>query len=214
MAELDGVEHRIFLNFLGARFDHHDAVARAHDHDVHQTLAHLVVGGIHHELAVHQADPHCTNGAKEGNVGKREGAGRAVDAKYIGIVIGVGGENEGNDLSLALKSLGKHRPHRPVDLAAGEHFAFTHAPFALDKAAGKTSAGIGVFAVVDGEGKEINAFTRVGVGGSGGEDDVVAHADYGCAVGLLGQFSSFKCELFSAGEVDGDGANFWFHIHP
>src|SRR6202030_2939249 len=98
---------------------------------------------------------------------------------------------------------------RTIDLAAGKHFAFAHAGFALDEAAGKTSASIGVFPAVVSQGEEINACPRVGVGGGGGEDDVIAHADYGCAVALLGQFSSFKCELFSAGEVDGDGANFW-----
>jgi len=74
----------------------------------------------------------------------------------------------------------------------GEHFALAHAAFALDEAAGKASTGVGVFAVIHGEGKEIDAFARIGVGGSGGEDDVIAQADHGRAVGLLGQFSGFE----------------------
>jgi len=56
--------------------------------------------------------------------------------------------------------------------------------------------------------------SRDRVGGGGGEDDVVAHSYHGCAVGLFGQFSGFKRQLLPAGEVDGDGADFWFHIHP
>ena len=75
----------------------------------------------------------------------------------VGIVIGVGGEHEGDDLGLALESFGEHRADGPVDLAAGEHFALAHAAFALDEAAGDASAGIGVFAVVNSEGEKIDA---------------------------------------------------------
>ena len=91
-----------------------------------------------------------------------------------------------------LETLGKHGTHRAVDLPAGEHFALTHAAFAFDEAAGETSAGVGVFAVVNGEREEIDAFARVGIGGRGGEHNVIAHADHGRSMGLLGQFSGFK----------------------
>src|ERR1035438_9990028 len=91
-------------------------------------------------------------------------AGGAVDAQYVGIVIGVGRQDEGDDLRLTLESLGEHRADRAVDLSAGENFALTHAAFALDEAAGETSAGVGVFAVINREGKEIDAFARIGVG--------------------------------------------------
>ena len=138
------------------------------------------------------ADAHRADGAEERNVGKRESAGRAVDAENVGIIIRIGGEHEGDDLSLALEALGEHRTHRAVDLSAGEHFTLAHAAFALDEAAGKASTRVGVFAVIDGEGEEINALARIGVGGGGGEDDVFADADHGRAVGLLGQFSGFE----------------------
>ena len=98
-----------------------------------------------------QADAHRADRAEKRNVGKRQRGRGGVDAEHIGIVIGVGGEHEGDDLGLALEAFGEHRPDRPVDLAAGEHFALAHAAFALDEAAGKTSAGVGVFAVIDGE---------------------------------------------------------------
>ena len=72
-----------------------------------------------------------------------------------GVVIAISGEHKGDDLGLAFEALGKHRPDGPVDLAAGENFALAHAAFALDEANGKASTGVGVFAVIHGEGEEI-----------------------------------------------------------
>ncbi len=192
MAELDGVDDRLFFHFLRARLDHHDAVGSSDDHDVDQASAHLVVRGIHDELSVDQADAHGADRTEERNVRKRQRTRGAVDAQNVGIIITVGRQHERNDLGLALESLGEHGTHRPVDLAAGEHFALAHAAFALDEASGETSAGIGVFAVINGEGKEIDAFARIGVGGSGGEHNVFAEADHSGASGLLGELSSFK----------------------
>src|SRR5258708_30638234 len=186
VAELDGVHHRLFLYFLGAGFDHHDGGSGADDHDVDQTLAHLVVSWIHNELAVDQAYAHRTDRTEEWNVGKREGGGSAIDAADVRVVIGVGRQNESDDLSFALEALGKHRPDRPVNLATGENFALTHAAFALDKAAGDTSTGVGVLAVVNGKGKKVDAFARIGVSDCRGEDNVLADAHNRGAMGLLG----------------------------
>ena len=104
----------------------------------------------------------------------------------VGIVLGIGGEHEGDDLGFAAEALRKQRPHRTVDLAAGEDFAFAGTAFALDESAGNASAGVGVFAVVDGQREEVDAFAGIGVGGGGGENDVVAHAHDHRAVRLFG----------------------------
>ncbi len=72
VAELDGVDDRLFFHFLRARLNHHDAVGGSDDHDVDQASAHLVVRGIHDELSVDQADAHRADGTEERNVGKRQ----------------------------------------------------------------------------------------------------------------------------------------------
>ena len=41
----------------------------------------------------------------------------------VGIVFAVGGEDEGDDLGLALEAFGEQRAHGAVNLAAGENFA-------------------------------------------------------------------------------------------
>ena len=134
-----------------------------------------------------------------------------VDAADIGIVFRVGGQDQGDDLGLAPEAFGEHRTDRPVNLAAGESLALAHAPFALDKAAGNASAGVGVLAVVDGERKKVDALAGLGIGGGGGEDYVFAEAHDGSAVGLLGKFSGFDGELFSASEFDGNFCGFRLH---
>ena len=96
----------------------------------------------------------------------------------VGIVLGVGGEDEGDDLGLAAEAIREQRPHGAVDLAAGENLTLAGAAFALDEAAGNASAGIGVFAVVNGQGEEIDALAGIGVGGGGGQNDVIANAHY------------------------------------
>ena len=50
------------------------------------------------------------------------------------------------------------------------------------------------------------------IGGGGGENNVLAEADDGGSVGLLGQFSCFKCDGFAAGETDCNCRWIWFHL--
>jgi hypothetical protein len=188
----NGFDNCFFAGFLGARLDHHDAVGRADDHDVDRAAAHLVICRIDDELVVDHSDAHCTDRTEERNVRQRQCGRRRVNAENVRIIITIRGQHERNHLRLTLKSLGKHRSYWAVDLAAGEHFALTHAAFALDEAAGKTSAGVGVLAIVHGEGKEVDAFAGIGIGGGGGEHNVLSEADNGRSSGLLGQLSSFK----------------------
>src|SRR5208283_5194694 len=149
-------------------------------------------GRIDQERPIHQADSDCADGAEERNIGKSQRAGSGVDAEHVRIIISIGGENESDDLRLALESLGKHGPNGAVNLAAGENFALTHAPFTLDEAAGEASASVGVLAIVHGEGKEVDAFAGIGVGDGGSKNNVFAQADNCCSVRLLGELSGFK----------------------
>src|SRR5216684_2100164 len=77
--------------------------------------------------------------------------------------------------------------------------ALTGTAFALDEAAGNASAGVGIFAVVNRQREEIDALAGVGVGGCGGQYDVIADSHHDRAVGLLGQLSSFERNAFTAG---------------
>ena len=158
-----------------------------------------------------ESDAHRAQRSKKRNIRNSQSSGGGVNATNIGIVIGVGRENEGDDLRLALKAFGKHRTHWPVNLAAGQDFALAHAAFALDEAAWETSTGIGVFAVIDGEREKIDALAGFGIGGGGGENNVFTKAYQGGTTRLFGIFSGFKCEGFPACDFDGNFCGFSRH---
>ena len=178
VSEFDCVDDRFFLHFFGAGLDHHDAFGSADDHDVQQAVAHFAVGGIDDECAIHQSDANRADRTVERNVGDGECRGRAVDSGDVRIVLGVGREHKSNDLGFAVEAIGKQRPNRPVNHSAGENFALAGTSFALDEAAGNASAGVGVFAVVDGQGEEIDSFAGIRIRHCGGEDDVVSGSHY------------------------------------
>ena len=69
----------------------------------------------------------------------------------VRVVFGVGGEDEGDDLGLTAEAIREHGAHGAVNLAAGEDFTLAGTAFALDEAAGDASAGVGVFAIIDGQ---------------------------------------------------------------
>ena len=211
MAKLDRVDDRLFLYFLRARLDHHNAFGGAHDHDVEQALAHLVVGGIDDELSVDQAHAYGTDRTEEGNVGNVERGRRRVDAAHVRIIFTIRREDKRNNLRLVTESFGEHGTNRAIDLPAGENFFLTHAAFALDEAAWKASAGVGVLTIVNGEREKIDSFARLGVGHGSGENNVVPKAHDGRSVGLLGDLPCFKCESFTPGQGNCNCSWFWFH---
>ena len=61
------------------------------------------------------------------------------------------------DLGLAGVALGEERPQRAVDHARGEDLLLVRPALALEEAAGDLAAGVGVLAVVDGQGQEVDA---------------------------------------------------------
>ena len=104
----------------------------------------------------------------------------------IRIILGVGGEDEGDDLSLAAEAIREHGAYGAVNLATGEDFTLAGTAFALDEAAGDASAGVGVFAIINGQREEIDALAGIRVGGGGGENDIIANAHNDRTVRLLG----------------------------
>ena len=70
--------------------------------------------------------------------------------------------------------------------------------FALDESARNASGGVGVFTVINGERKEVDALARIGVGAGGGENLVVANARRCTSRVPAWLFSGFKVNGFTA----------------
>ena len=119
------------------------------------------------------------------------------DPDHVGIVFAVGRKHHGDDLRFIAPRLRKQRAQRPVDHSRSKNFALRGAPFALEEAAGNFSGGIGVFAVIHGEGKKIPVI-RFGIHARRDQHDGIAIARQYGAVGLLGNFSGFQGQRTSA----------------
>ena len=170
VTKLDGVNDRLFRDFLRARLDHHDAVHGADDHQVQLARALLVVSRVDHELAIRLPDAHRANGAVERNVRDAQCNRRAVNASNIRVVRAVSRKHHGDDLGLAAEAFREQRTDRTIDLAAGQNLALARTSFALDESARNASGGVGVLTVVNGEREKVDALARVGVGAGGGEN--------------------------------------------
>ena len=177
----------LFGDLFRAGLDHHDRVIRARDDEIEPRFFALLVRRIDDVVAADQADADARVGLREGNRREGERRGRAGNCQDVGVVLGVCGQQQGDDLSLVAPTGGEERSRRPVDQPAGEDLFFARFAFPLEEAARDSSRGIGVFAVVDGQGQEVDPLSRVCRRAGGDEDHGIAAADDDGAVSLLGE---------------------------
>ena len=194
MRRVERVDDLLLGHFLRARFDHHQAVVAAGDDEIELALFALLEGRVDDVLAVDQADADAGDRLLERDVGERQRRRGAGDRQHVGVVLRVGRQHERDDLRLVAPAGGEERPDRPVDHPAGQHFLLRRLAFALEEAAGDASGRVGVFAVVDRQRQEIDAFARVRRVARRDEDHRIAEADDDRAVGLLGELAGFEPE--------------------
>src|SRR5215468_9832318 len=99
------------------------------------------------------SNPNSADWTVERNIRERQSAGSGINGQNVRIVFSIGREHQGYDLRFIAEPLRKQRADGPVNLAAGENFAFAGTAFTLDEASGYASAGVRVFTVVDGQGE-------------------------------------------------------------
>jgi hypothetical protein len=209
----EGLRQDLLGDLGGAGLDHHDRVLGAGHQQVQLALGLEVgVGGVDDELVVPVADPHGADRVLERDVRDVERGRGADDRERVGVVLHVRREQQADHLRLARVALGEERPQRPVDHAGGQDLLLVRPALALEEAAGDLAAGVVALAVVDREGKEIEADARLALRAGGRENDGVAQAHQHRAVGLLrhppclegqgvaaqGQFQSFHALSLSA----------------
>ena len=114
MAPLDGAQHHVFWQLVGAGLDHHDGVVGAGDGQVQRALFQLLEGGVGHEVAVDVAHAHGPEWPAPGNVGDAQRGRSAVHGQDVGIVLLVGRKHRDDDLDFVLIALGEQRPDGPV----------------------------------------------------------------------------------------------------
>ena len=192
-------DHLGLGDLLGARLDHDQTVHGAGHDEVDQALLALGKARVDDVLAVHEADADAGDRLLEGDLRERQGRRGAGDSQHVRVVLGVGGQDQRDDLRLVAPTRREERPDGPVDAAAGQDFLLGGFPFALEEAARDASGGVGVLAVIDGEREEIDAFPRAGRTTGRDEHDRVAGPDDDGTAGLLRELAGF--------DVDGPWTN-------
>ncbi len=202
---LERLDDLLLGHFLGAGLDHHEAVLAAGDDEIELALLALLEGRVDDVLAVDQADAHAGDRLLE-----RESR-RAASAADAPVIASTSVSFSASaDSTSAMICVSKRQPDGKSGRigrsmhAARQHFLFGRLAFALEEAAGDAARRVGVFAVVDRQRQEVDAFARVGRAAGRDEHDRVAVADDDGAVGLLGELAGFESESLAA---DGEFAS-------
>jgi hypothetical protein len=87
---------------------------------------------------------------------------RADDAEHVGVVLLVVGDDEGLDLDVGLVALGPQRADGPVGHPHRERLLHRGSALALEEAARDLARGVGLLAVVDRQGEEVDPLARGG----------------------------------------------------
>jgi len=67
---LNGLDHRLFVDFVGASLNHDDPFAGTHHHQAKIAIPHVRIGRIDYELAIDTAHANRTDGALKRNLGQ------------------------------------------------------------------------------------------------------------------------------------------------
>src|ERR1017187_4394065 len=155
MGEFDRLHHIRLGNLLASAFDHDQVLLVADVHEVEVAVLALGVRWIDDEFASDAGDAHRGDRAMPRNIGNTQGGGRAVDREHVGIIFGIGAEQDTDDLRVVVKTFGEQRATWAVDHAGGEDFLFGGSSLAFEVAAGEFARRRCFLAVVNGEREKV-----------------------------------------------------------
>jgi hypothetical protein len=196
--ELNGAEE-VFLRYLvSAAFDHHDAVERTGDDDIHAAGFVLGQRRVDDVLAVLVApDAHGGDVLGERDVGNGEGRAGGANREDVGVEFAIDRKHRRHDHDVVAEAVFEERSDRTVDLARAQGAVLRWTAFALDVAARDLARGVHLLFEFTGQGKEIDTRARLLRCGDGCKDNVgVAVANDYAAIGLLSKLAG----------LDGQGA--------
>jgi len=179
---------------LGFRFHHQNRVRRAGDDEIEIAFDHLVDHRVELVFAVDVADARAADRTHEGQARNRQGGGNRDHRDDVGIVLHVVADDGDDDLRLVLEALGKERTDRTVDQARNERFLFARTAFTLEEAARDLAGGVGLFLVVHGQRKEVEAGLGLPLADDGCEHGGLAIGREHGAIGLAGDLARLQDE--------------------
>ena len=199
MAALDGFQHHVIGELVGAGLDHDDLFhAAGHGELELGALALLAVGADDVALFLGIAHLDTGDGALPGNVGDRQGDGSAQHGGDLGGFVVIDAEGGAADAHVVAHVRGEEGADLAVDHAGDQDGLLAGTSFPAHKAAGDAAHGIELFFKVHAQGEEIDAVPGGLRHGDAGEDGGVAKGHQGRAVGQAGHFAQLDLELAAA----------------
>ncbi len=107
--KLDGLVHRVVVDFVRAGLDHDDLLAGGDDRDVEIADLALLGVGVEHEFAVHKADLERADRAVPGNVGDGERGGGADESGDLGRAVMIDRHDGRHDGDVVAEIVGEER---------------------------------------------------------------------------------------------------------
>ena len=119
MGHLDGLEHLVVGDLVGAGLDHDHLFAGGDHGDVQVADLALLAVGVEHQLAVHKAHLQGAHGAVPGDVGDGQGGGGADQGGDLWRAVVVHAHDRAHDGHVIAEVGGEQGPDGPVDDTAG-----------------------------------------------------------------------------------------------
>jgi hypothetical protein len=113
---------------------------------------------------------------------------------HVALVLGVGGDDRGDDLGLVAVALGEQRAAAPVHQTGGQRLLLGQTALAPEVAPGDAARRVQLLLVLDREGEEVDVLLLLRAD-RGDQDDGVAVAHRDRTVGLLGELAGLENQL-------------------
>ena len=161
VAEQDRLGHHGLGQELGARFDHHDRVARPGDDQVELRIGELGVGRVDDELAADATDANRTDRAGERDLADRQRSRGRDRTEHVRLVLLVRRKDRDHQLDVVLVALGEEGADRAVGQAGRQGGRLRRARLALDEPARDLARGVHALLELHREREEVEAGARV-----------------------------------------------------
>ena len=184
VSEKYGVEHFLFGDLVGARFDHHDGVFRSAQSEIKAGFFALFVIGVDDVFAVHVSYHDGARGSVERNVGHAQSDGASEHTENFRRDIGIHRKRGRDNGNVVEKSFREQRTYRSVDKTGRKYRLIGRTSFPLFESAGNLAHGVHFLLEIHSEREIIHPFSR-GFGHSDvGEHHGVAATDKNFAVAV------------------------------
>ena len=187
----NAVEHILVAHLIGAGLDHrHPAVRRGHGHCHLADLA-LLLGGVHHELAIHQAHRNAADRAVPRDIGNTQGDGRTDHGRDLRRAVGIHAHHRADDGHIVAHILGEQRADRAVNHTADQNGLIRGTALPFQERTRNTAHRIQLLLKIHGQREEVHTVTGFSRGRRGHMHHGLAIADQALAVGQLAHFAGF-----------------------